>query len=115
MLLSLAGEENDPEIDRLLEFGRQLLQHRHAAADMEAADRHRDAPGAKLACDRHGARKLVRLDPDEADDARVPRLLDALAMRSTGILMFISSIGVDLDRDVFAQRPCGGRSPAAMA
>ena len=45
LLLRLAGEKDDAEIDRLLELGGQLLQHRDAAADVEAADRHLDPLG----------------------------------------------------------------------
>ena len=42
MLFGFAGVEQDAEIDRLFQFRRQLLQHRHAAADMKAADRDGD-------------------------------------------------------------------------
>ena len=108
MLLSLSREENDPEIDRLLEFGRQFLQHRHAAADMETADGDRDAPRAKLARDRHSARELVRLNPGEADEAGMPWLRHAADDTIDRDLDVHLVVGVDLDRDIFAERlPAG--------
>ena len=104
MLLSLFREENDPEVDCLLEFGRQLLQHRHAAADMETTHGDRDAPGSKLARDRHGARKLVRLDPGEANQAQVPWLIDAARDALDRDLDVHLVEGIDFDCDIFAER-----------
>ena len=111
MLLRFAREEDDPEVDRLFEFRRQLLQHRHAAADMEAADGDRDASRAKLARDRHRARKLVRLNAGQTDEARMPRLIDAPRDALDRDLDVHLVVGVDLDRDTLRRAPCGARSP----
>ena len=103
LLLGLAGEQRDAEIDRLLQIGRQLLQHGDAAGDMEPADGDRDAARAELSGDRHGARKLVRLHADEADDAGMARLLDArrdLLDRDADVHLVI---GVDVDRHIVAE------------
>jgi hypothetical protein len=102
-LFRLAGEEDDPQIERLLQFRRQFLQHRHATADMEPADGDWHALGSKLPRDSHRARKLVGLDPRQAYDAGVARALDAfgdLFNRNPDVHLVI---GVDLDGDVLAQ------------
>ena len=99
----LARIEHNAEVERLLEFGGQLFQHGHAAADMEPADRNRDALRPKLARDRHGAGKLIRLDADKADDARMVRSVYALGDSLDGNLDVHVVVGVHLDRNVLAQ------------
>jgi hypothetical protein len=65
----LAGEDRDAEILGLPDLRRNLRQHGQAAADMEAADAHLDVGGAQAPGNIQGARILVRLDPDHADQA----------------------------------------------
>ena len=65
--LGLAGEERAADVERLLDLRRDLLEHREAARDVEAADHHRQPGGAELAGEVEGARKLVGLDADQAD------------------------------------------------
>ncbi len=65
--LGLAGEQGDAQVDRLVQLRRQVRQHRDAAADVEAADADRDARGAQRPRDIDGARKLVGLHADQAD------------------------------------------------
>ena len=108
MLFCFASEEDDPEIDRLFKFGGQFFQHRHAAADMESADGHRDAPRAELARDRHSAGELIGLNPGQADEAGMARLRHAPNDTLDGDLDGHLVEGVDLDRDIFTQRlPAG--------
>ena len=104
MLLGLAGEEDDAEVDRLLQLRGQLLQHRDAAADVEAADRDRDAllrgtggrspwrGGTGSTARRRGRR--CRNGPGLRMRAR--DLLD----RNPDVHLVV---GVDLDRDVLAE------------
>jgi len=66
-VLGLAGKEGDAELLRLPNIGRQLRQHGDAAGDVEAADADLQAGGQELPGKVDGARKLVRLDADEAD------------------------------------------------
>src|SRR5262249_1416209 len=64
-----AGEPRDAEVERVFEVGRQLREHRDAAADVESADDHGNAGGAKRAGDIDGARELVRLHADKPEEA----------------------------------------------
>jgi len=66
-LLRLACEERDSERLRLFQLRRQLGQHCEAPRDVEAADADRNPFGAELPGDVEGARVLVRLHPDDAD------------------------------------------------
>ena len=66
-LLGLAGKERDAERLRLAHLRRHLGQHRDAARDVKAADAHRQAGGQKRPRQIDGARKLVRLHADQAD------------------------------------------------
>ena len=103
MLLGFAGEERDAEVDRLLQLRRQLLQHGNAAGDVKTADRHGHAFGAQAAGDRHRPRELVGLHADQADDPRMPRLLDPRGDPVDGNHRVHLVVGIDLDLDVFAQ------------
>jgi hypothetical protein len=105
MLFGLAGEQRYAEITRLDEFRRERLQHRDAAADVEAADRDRDAFGPESPRDRHRARELVGLNADQADDAAVSGLLDSRGDSFDRYLDVHLVIGVDLDRHILAQHP----------
>ena len=75
-LLGLAGEERNSERLRLRHLGRQLGQHRNAAGDVKAADAHRETGGDEAPGKIDGARKLVRLDADEADQRLSALLAD---------------------------------------
>ena len=46
--LSLTGEERDAQVERLLQVPGQFVEHREAAADMEAADDDIDAASAEM-------------------------------------------------------------------
>ncbi len=105
MLFGFAGVKHDSEVDRLLQFGRRLLQHREAAADVKAAHRGRHAFRAELARDRHGARELVGLDADQTDEAGMAGRLDAPRDSLDRDLDVHLVVGVDLDGDVLAQHP----------
>ena len=72
---------------------------------MKPADRHRDPLRTEPAGDRHGARKLIRLDADETDEARMTELSDLVrdALDRNPDVHFI--VGVDLDRNLVAQNP----------
>ena len=49
--------------------GGHVRQHRDAAADVEAADADRDARGAQRPGDIDGARELIGLHADQADQS----------------------------------------------
>ncbi len=72
--LGLAGEQGDPHLPSRLEIGRQPRQHRQAAGDVKPADRDRDPGRAERRGQIHRPRELVRLHPDEADEAGIGRL-----------------------------------------
>src|SRR5262249_45685254 len=72
-------------------------------AHMEAADRDLHAARAELAGDRHGARELIRLDADQADEAIMTRALE-LARDSLDRDPDIHLVmRIDLDRDVLPE------------
>ena len=103
MLLGLPGVKDDPEVDGFLQLGRQLLEHRHAAADVKSSDCDRDALRSELARNDHRAGNLVGLDADEADEALMSRLPDAphdLLDRDSPLHLVV---GVDLDGDAVAK------------
>ena len=66
-LLGLAAEDGDAHVHGRLDLGRDHRQHRQAARHMEAAQRHRQAGLDELAGEIDGARELVGLDADQAD------------------------------------------------
>src|ERR1700677_2038049 len=103
MFFGFACEQRYAEIARLDEFRRERLQHRDAAADVEAADRDRDAFGPESPRDRHRARKLVGLNADQADDAAVSRLLDSRGDSFDRYLDVHLVVSVDLDRHILAE------------
>lgn len=72
----LAREDRDAEVERSLNVGRDVWQHRQAAADVEAADAHGNARLAERPRDVDGARELIALDADEPDQAPAARLAD---------------------------------------
>lgn len=75
MVLGFAGEERDAQIQRLVQLGRPLGQHRQTAADMEATDGDLDTGGAEAACQVQGPWKLVGLNTHETDESMTDRLL----------------------------------------
>ena len=74
--LGLAGEDRDAHVHGCLDLGRHDRQHRQAAGDVEAAHRHRQAGLEELAGEIDGARKLVGLDADQADQRLAAAALD---------------------------------------
>ena len=86
-LLGLAGEDRAADVERFLDLRRNLVQHRQAARDMEAADHHRQPGRPELAGEIERMMKLVGLDADQPDQgapaaplqiARDPRRHDML-------------------------------------
>ncbi len=105
MLLGLAGEEGDAQIQGLLQLGRQAGQHGQGAADMEAADGHRQSSGAEAPRQVQGAGVLVGLDPHQADQATPAVGLEApddASHRDPGVGLVI---GLDGNPDIRAQDP----------
>ena len=103
MLFRFAGEQRDAHRLRGRQLFRHLRQHRDAARDMEAADAHLQARGAKLAREVNRPRILVRLRPDDADE-RPPALpLEVAndAARHDAAVGFV--VGLDVDPDAGAQ------------
>ena len=111
--LALARIEGHAQRLGLLQVRRQLGKHRNAAGDVESADHHRHALRPELAGKIKGARKLIRLDPDEADKSASRRLdlaRDRLDVDDRVALV----AGVDVDVDVGAKSPlfpAGGQEP----
>ena len=108
-VLGLAGKERDPELLGGADIGRQLRQHGDAAGDVEAADADRQAGGEELAGEIDGARELVRLHPDEADQGAAAFAADHAddlvgPHPPVGLV-----IGVEADFDVRAQHLAGAR------
>ena len=68
-VFGLAGEQAASHVERLLQVGLHVGQHREAARHMEAADHHWNAGGAQRPRDVERARKLVRLHADQPDHA----------------------------------------------
>ena len=101
--LALAGIENGAELLGDADVLRQLRQHGNAAADVEPTDHDGQPGGAKLPRQIDGARKLVRLHADEADEAGARRLdpIDDAANVDDRVALVE---GFDLDLDVGAER-----------
>ena len=74
--LGLAGEDRDAHVHGRLDLGRHDRQHRQAAGGMEAAHRHRQAGLEELAGEVDGARELVALHADQADQRLAAAALD---------------------------------------
>ena len=74
--LGLAGEDRDAHVHGRLDLGRHDRQHRQAAGGMEAAHRHRQAGLEELAGKIDGARELVGLHADQADQRLAAAALD---------------------------------------
>ena len=96
---AFAGEQRHAEVEGFLKVRRKLGQHRDAARDMEPADDDRQSGGAELTREVEGARVLIRLHANEADETRAggadfsDRALDV----DDGVAFVV---GIDLDRDV---------------
>ena len=103
--LGLAGEERDTEIHRLLQLGRELRQHRDAAANVKPADADWNARGAERPRNVDGPRKLVALHADQGDQPTSVRFAD-LPDDAVGPDPRVGLVpGGDPDLDVFAQHP----------
>ena len=102
--LGLAGEQADPERLRLAHVLRHFRQHGEAAGDMKPADGDLGASLAKTPGEIEGARKLVRLHADKADQAGTG-LRDGAgdAFRPDARVGLVGS--ENLDVDVWTQRP----------
>ena len=74
--LGLAREHGDAHVHCRLDLGRQDRQHREAARHMEAAQRHREAALEEGTRDVDGARELVGLHADQADERLAAGALD---------------------------------------
>ncbi len=103
MLLGFAGEHRNAERLRLDDLRGKLRQHGEAAGDMEAAEADLIARRAKLTRDIHGARKLVRLHPDDADQRPAAPALEVADDPAREHAAIGLVVGVDLDPDARAQ------------
>src|SRR5215475_7486228 len=65
--LGLPGKERDTEIHRVLQLGRDLWQHRQAAANMKAADGNWKSCGTERPGNVYRARKLIALHANQSD------------------------------------------------
>ena len=97
MLFRFAREQRNAERLRLLELGRHFRQHGDAARDVKPADADLEAGVAKLARDIEGARKLVRLHADEADQRTPAAALEIANDPARHDATVGLVIGVDLD------------------
>ena len=103
VLLGFAGEHRNAERLRLDDLRGKLGQHGEAPGDMEAAETDLIAGRSKLTRDIHSARKLVRLNPDDADQrpaAPALEISDDPAREHAAIGLVV---GVDLDPYARAQ------------
>ena len=102
-VFAFAREQGDAESLRFFEVRRQLGQHRYAAGDMEPADHDRNVELAEGAREVERAGKLVRLDPDEADESAAVGL-DPLRHRLDVDDLVALVVGLELDVRVGAER-----------
>jgi hypothetical protein len=105
VLLRLAGEEGDAQIQRLLQLPGQVREHGQTAADMKTADRHLQARLAEAARQVQGAGVLVGLDPHQADQPLPAAGLEAAddpRHRHHGVGLVI---GLDADLHLLAEHP----------
>ena len=106
--LRFTGEERDAELHRVAKLRRNVRQHREATADVKPADADRDPGGDERPGDVHGARELVGLHADEADEppsARRADLPDDRVGPDAGVGLVLDG---DADLDVLAQHPPRG-------
>ena len=98
-VLGFAGEEGDAERLGLAQLPRHFRKHGEAAGDMETADRDRQPGLEERLRQVDGARKLIGLNPHEADEA-LPALLadqaDDLAWPHPAV-GFVISVQAKLD------------------
>ena len=73
-----AGEHRDAHVARGIEIDSAAIEHGQAAGHMEAAHRHLDAGGAEGSRDIERARILVRLHADQAEQAEIAVVAEAL-------------------------------------
>src|SRR4029077_4024357 len=105
--LALARVQGHAQRLRFLQVRWQLRKHRYAARDVESADHHGHAFRSELARKIKGARKLIRLNPDEPDKS-TPRRFD-LSRDLFNVDDRVALVaGVDLDVDVGAESPLLG-------
>ena len=112
MLLGFAGEDRDAERLRLSNILGNLLQHRQATGDVEAADHHLDAGLAQRPRDIDRAGEFVGLHADNADEPEPAMLGDAaheLPRHDAGVGLVD---GNDVDRKIGAEH---ARSAAPLA
>ena len=88
--LQLPGEQADAKVHGLAQIHRHLLEHRQAAADVEAADGDLHAQGAELPGQVHGPGELVGLDPHHAHQHPAPVFGD-LAQQAAGSMWVLVS------------------------
>ena len=101
--LALPRVQGHAERLRLFQIRRQFRQHRYAAGDVESADHDRHVERPEFAREIEGARKLVRLHPDQPDKPAAVGL-DALRHRLDVDDLVALVIGFEFDVDVGAER-----------
>src|SRR5215813_2851283 len=103
--LGLPGKQRDTEIHRFLQLGRDLWQHRQAAANMKAADGNWKSCGTERPGNVYRARKLIALHANQSDQPASARRADLPdnAVRPDTRVGFIPRRNPQLD--VLAQDP----------
>ena len=110
-LLGFAAENRDAHVHGRLDLSGDHRQHRQAARHMEAAQRHRQACLDELAGEIDGARELVALHADQADQrlaAAAPDVGDD-AVRPDSDIGLVQRLDDDID-----VRPQNLASPAIL-
>ena len=108
MLLGFAGEDRDAKRLRLPNILGDLLQHRQAPGDVEAADHHLDARRAQRPGDIDRAGEFVGLHADDADQPEPAMRGDAahqLLRHDAGVGLVD---GNDVDRQIGAEHAALG-------
>ena len=98
-VFGLAREEGNAQILRVAHVARHLRQHGDAAGNVEAADADRQSRGKERPRKIDGARKLVRLHADEADERPAAFLADHVddPVRPNAPIGLVVGVETDVD------------------
>ena len=98
-VFGFAREEGNAQLLRLAHVARHLRQHGDAAGNVEAADADRHSSGKERPRKIDGARELVRLHADEADQRPAAFLADHVddPVRPNAPIGFVVGVEADVD------------------